>query len=105
MNRRDLIAAMAASLLLPRAATAGQEAWKTDPKVAQNAAPIEAWLKDKTVNSAATKEAIAAQFRNFGANDVDNALRLLLFEKKIYRSGTGARESPYVYYGTRGSTG
>ena len=111
--KRDLMAALAASLFLAGAtgqarptdqggqlpgASQTDESWKTDPNVRKTADAIFGRLKNTTLTDAKTEAEITNMLPKADARSVDGALRYLLYDKRVRRFGDGTANNPYIYY-------
>lgn len=109
---RALMATVTTSLMLTGANTAadslpldfGQVApttadpWKTDAQVGQAADELFNWLKETKIESAKTVAEIEKHFTGLTSVMVNDALKRLVYESRIKRTGDGSKATPYKYY-------
>jgi hypothetical protein len=120
MNRtKKLMTAVTASLLLSstistigamvstQAQTAPEtdESWKTNPQVEKAAGTILDWLKGTTLSEAKTADEISKKFPDLGSTLVENALKRLIWQGDIKRTGDGSVDNPYKYFEHRSGGG
>jgi hypothetical protein len=81
------------------------ESWKTDPQVQKAADTILYWLMGSTLEQAKTQDDVQKQFPAMTPDLVGKALKLLIYQGQIKRTGDGTKGNSYRYFEHSGGHG